>query len=71
MIPKDKTIQASDLVDAVESVVKRGSPTKRARTLYLSDGPFKVFQKMCDKRGVKPAQVIDEWITAYIEKAKP
>jgi hypothetical protein len=62
----NKTNDFNPLVDVFKTIEGSEKPKKQQRTLLLVNEPFERFQKICKDEGVKPAHVIDKWISAFL-----
>lgn len=59
-----------NLVAGFQKALPADKPEKQPRTLLLVDRNFEDFQQICEKEGVKPAHVIDNWIADFLKAYK-
>lgn len=65
---KQKKESDLDVVALAQRI--EGRRKKQRRTLFLSEEPFKKFQRYCDKRKVPLSEVVDEWIIKFVENVE-
>lgn len=59
--------KASMVTEVLNRVKKKQRKTKK-RTLVLTEDTYEKFEKVCQKMGMYPSEVVDEFIALMVEQ---